>query len=232
MPDTCNFVSICGKAACVSAPAPCEALILLPMDGQELETAPKLFEELHGHCPDRTLGFAAFEVDWNRELAPWSAPSVFRGQPGFEGGAPELLRFVEERLLPALSPSPRALLLCGYSLAGLFALWAGFETAAFSAVAAASPSVWFPGFYEYAAARKFQAGCCALSLGDREAHTRHPVMQSVEEQLRKLYALLLEQEIPCVLDFNPGNHFQDADERLIKCIGRALELMPDKGLGQ
>ena len=230
MPDSCSTRIICNKAVCVSAQDPCDALILLPMDGQELKDAPGLFEKVRGLCPKDSLGFAAFQVDWNRELAPWNAPAVFKGQGDFEGGAPNTLAFLETQLLPALTLSPKALLLGGYSLAGLFALWAGFETSAFSAIAAASPSVWFPGFSEYAAKRSFLAKSCALSLGDREAHTRHPLMRSVEEQLLSCHALLKRQGIPCAMEFNPGNHFQDADERLAKCIARALSLLPGKAL--
>ena len=40
----------------------------------------------------------------------------------------------------------------GYSLGGLFALWAARNTDAFTAVAAASPSLWINGWGEYAAA--------------------------------------------------------------------------------
>lgn len=38
----------------------------------------------------------------------------------------------------------------GYSLAGLFSLWAAYQTNLFAGIAAASPSVWFPGFLDYA----------------------------------------------------------------------------------
>ena len=44
----------------------------------------------------------------------------------------------------------------GYSLAGLFALWAATRTDTMYGVAAASPSVWFPGWPGYEAAHPIQ----------------------------------------------------------------------------
>ena len=51
-------------------------------------------------------------------------------------------------------------ILGGYSLAGLFALWAATQTNALYGVAAASPSVWFPGWPEYEAAHPIQDAAC------------------------------------------------------------------------
>ena len=64
-------------------------------------------------------------------------------------------------------------ILGGYSLAGLFALWAATQINALYGVAAASPSVWFPGWPEHEAAHPIQAQRVYLSLGDREEHTKN-----------------------------------------------------------
>ncbi|MCO7110734.1 alpha/beta hydrolase-fold protein [Gemmiger formicilis] len=63
-------------------------------------------------------------------------------------------------------------ILGGYSLSGLFALWAATQTNALYGTAAASPSVWFPGWLEYEAAHPIQTRRVYLSLGDREEHTK------------------------------------------------------------
>ena len=39
--------------------------------------------------------------------------------------------------------------------------------------AAASPSIWFPGFLEYLKRQKIQSNCIYLSLGDKEEKTRN-----------------------------------------------------------
>ena len=91
-------------------------------------------------------------VEWARALMPWADDAVSRDA---EVGrhAPDTLRFIEHALLPWLRERFGALpcIIGGYSLGGLFALWAARNTDAFAAVAAASPSLWIKGWGEYAA---------------------------------------------------------------------------------
>ena len=90
-------------------------------------------------------GLTAFTVDdWNKELSPWEAPAVF-GDEGFGEGAEETLKEV----LAYCTDSSKDYYIGGYSLAGLFALWAVHKTDVFRGVAAVSPSMWFPGFDEF-----------------------------------------------------------------------------------
>ena len=99
----------------------------------------------------RNFLFAAVPVkSWNDELSPWESPAVW-GKESFGGNAADTLRFLTEQAIPTLKkqfalPENVRIILGGYSLAGLFALWASTQTALFSGVAAASPSVWFPGW--------------------------------------------------------------------------------------
>lgn len=155
--------------------------------------------------------------DWNRDLSPWEAPSVF-GDRAFSGGAAETLDWLLMELLPALrAEAPdRAFFLGGYSLAGLFALWAAYRTDAFAGVAAVSPSVWFPGFLDACRESEPQTGVVYLSLGEREAATRQPVMATVETAIRALQKMLCDAGVPCCLEWNPGNHFQDVEQRMAK----------------
>ena len=62
----------------------------------------------------------------------------------------------------------------GYSMAGLFSLWAAYQTDAFASVAAASPSIWFPDFLQYMKEHGIRTESVYLSLGDREEKTRNP----------------------------------------------------------
>lgn len=91
-------------------------------------------------------------VEWARALMPWPDDAVSRDE---EVGlhAPDTLRFVEYCLLPCLRQRFGNLpcILGGYSLGGLFALWAARNSEAFYAIAAASPSLWIKGWGEYAA---------------------------------------------------------------------------------
>ena len=149
---------------------------------------------------------------WNHDLSPWKAPAVF-GNEDFGDGAAEMLAGIL-----SLAEEGKRTVIGGYSLAGLFALWAGYQTDAFSGIAAASPSVWFPGFTEYMAQHRIQAQRVYLSLGDREERTRNPVMARVGECIREAKDLLEGQGIPCCLEWNGGNHFKDPDIRTAKAF--------------
>ena len=128
-------------------------LLLQPVDEHDLdglEREAALIAEMN--IP---FALAAFKIeDWNRELSPWDAPPAF-GSQGFGRDAPRTLAFAERVLLPEVIerwklPEHIPVILGGYSLAALFALWSAYQTDTFSAIAAASPSVWFPGWMEYA----------------------------------------------------------------------------------
>ena len=153
----------------------------------------------------------AVQVDWFNDLSPWSAPAVYGDIP-FGSGAPETL----ERILPLAGDPGKKYVLGGYSMGGLFALWAGFQTDRFAGLAAVSPSVWFPGFAEYAASRSLGADCVYLSLGLKEEKARNPVMAAVGDRIRDLHGLLQARGIPCCLEWNEGTHFTDPDLRTAK----------------
>ena len=176
------------------------------------------------------FAFAVFRTeDWNRELSPWKAPAVF-GNEDFADGAEETLSFIEKDMIPALKKEigdiPVAL--GGYSLAGFFALWAAYRTETFSAAAAVSPSVWFPGWIEYASERSPKAKAIYLSLGKKEAKTRNPVMATVADCIEKQHMLLKEAGIECALEWNEGNHFKDPAERTAKGILWCLKNLKEK----
>ena len=109
---------------------------------------------------------AAFTVDdWNLELSPWNAEIPEIGQ-SFGGGAGLTLQWILEdafsyirsRSLAAHDPEdpgPAAFpaYAVGYSLAGLFSLWAELETREkkiFAGAAGCSATMWFPGWLEHA----------------------------------------------------------------------------------
>ena len=178
----------------------------------------------------RNFLFAAIPVkSWNDELSPWEAPAVW-GKESFSGKAADTLRFLTEQVIPTLKqqfalPENVRIILGGYSLAGLFALWASTQTALFSGVAAASPSVWFPGWMKFEQQYPIQAQCIYLSLGDREERTRNATMAAVGENIRALHRELAERRKSCVLEWNIGGHFKDTDLRAAKAFGWVMEDM-------
>ena len=145
-------------------------------------------------------------TDWDRELSPWPAPPVF-GKVPFGGEAKATLAMLEAEVLPQFRG--RTLLLGGYSLAGLFALWAAYESDAFAGVAAVSPSVWYPDFYETYGARRPNAKHIYLSLGDREEKAKNRLMATVGDRIRQFAAAIDTAGTDSILEWNPGNHFAD-----------------------
>lgn len=217
----------CGRRCLFwSADTP-EALLVEPIDERDLDFIGRELDYLEEHS-DRPFALAAIIVgDWNAELSPWSADHVF-GKEAFGDGAGKTLRFVEATLIPELHSRIPALagketILGGYSLAALFALWAGYESKAFSGIAAASPSVWFPGWMDYVKERRPSAERIYLSLGDQESRTRNRVMATVGERILEYAGILSAKGVENTLEWNPGNHFRDADLRTAKAFRWCLD---------
>ncbi len=139
-------------------------LLIQPVDANKAKGLDQEVEIIRAHTSAQ-FSLLAFEIDdWQQQLTPWAAPAVF-GKVPFGDGAGTTLAFLTEQLLPHLQaegiykplptptqeagdgllPTPMRLLLGGYSLAGLFALWSACNTNLFAGVAAVSPSVWYAG---------------------------------------------------------------------------------------
>jgi hypothetical protein len=161
--------------------------------------------------------FALKVGNWNTDLSPWDAPAVF-GKEDFGHGAKASLA----RVLELAEDRNRTYIIGGYSLAGLFALWASCRTEVFSAVAAASPSVWFPGFTDFLKTNPSRAKAVYLSLGDKEENTRNPVMATVGDRIKETFDILKGQGVDTVFEWNQGNHFKDPDLRTAKAFAWTL----------
>ncbi len=156
----------------------------------------------------------AFVVEnWNDDLSPWEVPAVF-GKQGFGGKAKDTLAAI----LSEIQTDHTHCYLGGYSLAGLFSLWAGCQTDVFSGIAAASPSLWFPQFLDYLKNNHMRANRVYLSLGDREEKTRNPVMATVGDCVRAASEHFQREGLHTTLEWNPGNHFRDSEWRTAKAF--------------
>ena len=207
-----------------------QVLLVQPVDDHDMQGMGRLVE--HVRSCGISFALALFPVqDWNTDLSPWEAPAVF-GDRAFGCGAEKTLNRIEGALprvireLELAEDTPVAL--GGYSLAGLFSLWAAYRTKRFAAVCAASPSVWFPGWIDYAKSHGPGTRYIYLSLGDREEKTRNRTMAAVGECIRTQYELLGGDACTgAVLEWNPGNHFKDADIRTAKgfvwCMKRLID---------
>ena len=197
---------------------PSAAKILVQMTGEhEIATLEKEVGLINENVEEDFRLIAIKVEDWNRDLSLWKAPAVF-GKEDFGDGAQETLHEV----LNLCTDTGKSYYIGGYSFAGLFALWAAYQTDLFIGVAAASPSMWFPGFSEYMKANEIRSRYVYLSLGDREAKTRNPVMAPVKDKIHEAHIRLKEQGIETILEWSPGNHFKDAELRTARAFSWVL----------
>ena len=115
-------------------------VLIQPVDEHDLDVLESEFNIIKSLTDTDFYLIAAKVGNWNKDLSPWKAPAVF-GSEDFGDGAGDFLK----ALLPLCSDGQKTYYIGGYSLAGLFALWSAYQTDTFKGVAAASPSMWFPG---------------------------------------------------------------------------------------
>lgn len=190
------------------------SIVLIQMVGEhDLPGVEREITEIR-RLTDMDFQFIAVKVNnWSQDLSPWNAAAVF-GKEEFGNGAKDTL----EVLMKLCTDTNKCYYIGGYSMAGLFALWAASQTNRFAGIAAASPSIWFPGFLKYLKRQKVQSNCIYLSLGDKEEKTRNSVMAQVGDCIRQAYAWLNEEGIRCTLEWNPGGHFKEPDLRAARAF--------------
>lgn len=114
--------------------------------------------------------------------------------------------------------------LAGYSLAGLFAVYAMYRTDCFQMIGSMSGSLWFDGFVEYAIGRQPASERISLylSLGSREHRSKNPRMRSVRECTERL-ARHWGERFHVIMETNPGGHFDQPQMRVAKGIRKLLQ---------
>lgn len=157
---------------------------------------------------------------WDDSLTPWPAPGLRKGEKDFGGRAAETLAELTRAAIPALesrnglTPARRAI--CGYSLGGLFSLYAFAQDVRFAACVCLSGSLWYPGWIDHLREREFPgAGRYAyFSLGKKECKAGPRIMRSVQDNTEACAEICRERG--CAVDYvlGPGNHMQHHTERL------------------
>ncbi len=198
----------------------CECAVYLPMQG-----------DARGICDLLPEGRAALVTidgfDWNRDLSPWPAQAVF-GTEDFGGQADAFLRILVDELMPAaereMGCTPVRRMIAGYSLSGLFAMYAAYRTDLFSAAASVSGSMWYDGWMDFAQEHMPLSPLerAYFSVGAKEKRTRNPRMARVEDCTREMAALMASRGVESTFELNPGNHFVDVDERMAKGLAALL----------
>lgn len=179
----------------------------------------KIYEAARAaNYPQFTL-VAISDLDWNHDMVPWDSPSAFKNAEPCTGGADDYLRLLTEEIIPTaereIAGVPRWRGIAGYSLAGLFALYAIYQTDLFSRVGSMSGSLWFPSMKEYIFSHepKRLPDYMYFSLGDKESKTRNPILRSVRQNTEEIQSFFQDKGIDTVFQLNPGNHYNHAVER-------------------
>ena len=193
-------------------------VLIQPVDEHDMEGLEVEVKEIEKMTAMDFCLTAVKIAEWNKELSPWPSPAVF-GHEDFGCGAEATLH----EILALCRDAQKKYFLGGYSLAALFSLWAAYQTPVFSGIAAASPSIWFPGFIEYMKEHKCRSGNVYLSLGDKEEKTKNPLMAKVGEAIREGHEILVSSGINCTLEWNQGNHFKDSALRTAKAFAWVMK---------
>lgn len=168
------------------------------------------------------------DLDWDHDMAPWDCPPIFKNTQPCTGGADDYLKLLTEIIVPTvennLAGTPCWRGIAGYSLAGLFAVYAIYQTDLFSRVGSMSGSLWFSGIKEYIFSHepKCQPDYMYFSLGDKESKTRNPILQSVQSNTEEIQTFYQEKGINTVFQQNSGNHYNHSTERTTAGIGWLL----------
>ena len=174
-------------------------------------------------------------ISWNDDLSPW--PFTPGKGSAFGGQADSFLEDLEQALIPAVLPylpsTPTSYAIAGYSLAGLFAMYAAFRTRIFRYCMSVSGSLWYPGFREYAGkAHECSAELAYLSLGNHEGDRGSALMRTVGKETGMICSILREIGVETVYEINPGGHFTDPPGRIAKAIACIATKAADHGQRQ
>ena len=154
-----------------------------------------------------------YPYDWNYCMTPWKYHDKNMGKTG--GGEEFLSWFISE----IYDEKYQRQYIGGYSLGGLFALFAACEKELFDGVMSVSGSLWYPGALEYFNEKSIgkRIGKIYMSLGDKESLTKNAEREKVGFNTEKL-AEVFGKTKEVFFEYNRGGHFTDINGRIPKSI--------------
>ena len=172
-------------------------------------------------------------LDWNNEMTPWYSKKINKYGEDFLGKADEYIQVLLNEIIPEikkyieenLNVKIKNYTIAGYSLAGLFAIYASYKTNIFSKIVSASGSLWFPKFVDFVKENKISSNVEKIyfSLGNKESKVKNQILANVEKNTKEIEEIYKKQGIKTIYVENEGNHFKDASLRLAKGIKWILE---------
>ena len=163
-------------------------------------------------------------ANWEVDLTPWPAPSPFKKGAPYEGEAEAYYERLVEEIVPQaeniLGISPKLRALAGYSLGGLFAVYASYLGDEFSAFGSFSGSFWYPGMTDFMRTHRSFAEYVYMNIGKGEDGGNNPVFSKVGECTRLADMLLSSTGVRTSLEWYEGTHSKMVHERIAVGIGK------------
>ena len=165
----------------------------------------------------------AFEVNnWDNDLSPWESKRI-KGKY-FNGDGIKTLNFIKndffpffENKFPEIKNKPK--IIGGYSLSGLFSLYAFYSTNLFIGVGGFSPSLWFENWFKFINENKIKnnESYIYLSLGDVEEKNNEGDL-SIGCKVKDFFEIIVTNKNvkDCAYEINEGNHFDNVENRIAK----------------
>ena len=155
---------------------------------------------------------------WNDDLTPWKAQAIFKG-PDFGGKADEFLNVLDAVKEELKGVPISSLAIAGYSLAGLFAVYAAYKRDCFDAVLSGSGSFWYLDFVSFCKANALSSkfSYASFSLGKKEPNAKG-MMSVVGEKTQELVGILTDSGIQTSFVWNEGGHFNEPEKRMANLI--------------
>lgn len=181
-----------------------------------------LFDGLKELTEKNGVSFVVIEnINWNDDMTPWPAEGVFKKAKPFGGQAASFLDKLTNEIIPeiekTLSVEDAERTIMGVSLSGLFAVWACFNTNAFTNIINISGSLWYDGFTEWMKEQtpSPQLKKVCMLLGEKEKNAKEKRMATVEERTHTAAEILKANSQASVLfELVDGTHFSPILPRL------------------
>ena len=161
------------------------------------------------------------DVNWNDDLTPWPAEGVFKKAKTFGGRAASFLEKLTNEIIPeaekSLGIEDAERTIMGVSLSGLFAVWACFDTNAFTNIISISGSLWYDGFVEWMKKKmpSPQLKKVCMLLGEKEKNAKDKRMATVEKRTYAAAEILkAKSQAAVTFELVEGTHFSPILPRL------------------
>ncbi len=166
--------------------------------------------------------------DWENDFTPYPHPKVFHGGHDFGGKADVYLTDLVQNIVPKaeqkLGFTPNIRILAGYSLAGLFALYAGMKRSLFNAICCCSGSLWYPDFLSRLSLLTPPKTLkqAYFSIGERESKNHNPYLSQAETCMIQARDYLASQGVKTIFQRESGGHFEPSAPRLARGLAWIL----------